>query len=535
MCVGPDRVLVDLRRSLLMRYQRVFDLAISDREFFSTRIHYLFKQIWGIRNALEGENERLQNFFEGVGHHFISDQRIEEILFSDYRIERLINTLPTNMGKSIMDISSKLTFDGSFEADVNNFIREFELHLASRQIDVKKEPIVAFSQLALCLKDNAKTYYEQLKSEDYSSSTGEGEDAVLTPSYDKLKDLLMKNFSPLKTQGDRLTSLLKMKQKSGETVDSYVKRFNKAISNTKLAALPEDSEQQKLSLFSNGLHKSLRIEILKDLPKYKTILELMAQAKRLEDLYGVKAKIEKVHIDNSSSDDEEQVFLAQDSSNMNKKTDKKGYNPFKKGATLENASKTVIRDNNMDKKGVSNDKICNPCNNCENCTQKRPMNYSHQDGYKPNYRGNYNFYSPYRGQYPNNNQTPYQQPYPQQYQRNFLKNPPRYVTRKANPGAPKNFSTKPKLPYGNYQDKSNNTQTFYSPKMGQSHKFPSVNTEEVALLDTMVEPEPEDNEELEGHMPEINQEELVYELYPQPDQICMFNDDEIANEIEINE
>lgn len=154
---------------------------------------------------------------------------------------------------------------------------------------------------------------------------------VLSVSYDKLKELLKNNFSPLKTQGDRLTSLLKMKQRPGESVDSYVKRCNKAISNTKLAALPEDSEQQKLSLFTNGLHKNLRLEILRDLPKYETILELMGQAKRLEDLYGVKTKIAKTHIEGSSSEDEEQVFLAQDNSNMNEKQRKKGITPLKRG------------------------------------------------------------------------------------------------------------------------------------------------------------------------------------------------------------
>ena len=111
-----------------------------------------------------------------------------------------------------MDISSKLTLDGSFDADVNTFLREFELHLASRQIDLKKEQLVCFQQLALCLKDNAKTYYEQLTPEEYSDATGTAPDVVLTASYDKLKELLKNNFSPLKTQGDRLTSLLKMKQ-----------------------------------------------------------------------------------------------------------------------------------------------------------------------------------------------------------------------------------------------------------------------------------------------------------------------------------
>lgn len=119
----------------------------------------------------------------------------------------------------------------------------------------------------------------------------------------------------------------------------------------------------------------------------------------------------------------------------------------------------------MDKKGVSNDKICNPCNNCENCTHRKPVNHNSSDAYRPNYRGNYNLYTPYKSYYsPNNNyqqQPPYQyqQPPQYQYQINFLKNPPRYVTRKANPGAPKNISTKPRLPYGNYQDKLNNTQT----------------------------------------------------------------------------
>ena len=116
------------------------------------------------------------------------------------------------------NINSEITFDGSFDADIISFIRDFELCLASREIDVKKDTERACCELALCLVENAKIYFNQLKLEDLQDKTGD----KATWSYAKLKKLLLNNFKTLKTPGDRLTNLLKMKQQKSESIDSYI-------------------------------------------------------------------------------------------------------------------------------------------------------------------------------------------------------------------------------------------------------------------------------------------------------------------------
>ena len=142
--------------------------------------------------------------------------------------------------------------------------------------------------MALCLVENGKIYFDQLKPEDLQDKVGD----TATWSYTKLKNLLFNNFKTLRTQGDRLTSLLKMKQKRGESIDSYIKRFNKALVNTKLADSVEDSEQQKMSIFTNGLSRSLRIELQKNLTHHTSLLSVMGQARGLESLKGMTTKME---------------------------------------------------------------------------------------------------------------------------------------------------------------------------------------------------------------------------------------------------
>ena len=47
----------------------------------------------------------------------------------------------------ISNINTDITFDGSFDADIISFIRNFELYLASRRIDVKKDIERAYCEL----------------------------------------------------------------------------------------------------------------------------------------------------------------------------------------------------------------------------------------------------------------------------------------------------------------------------------------------------------------------------------------------------
>ena len=202
----------------------------------------------------------------------------------------------------LSNMDSEITFDGSFDADIISFIRNFELCLASREIDVKKDTERACCELALCLVGNAKIYFNQLKLEDLQDKTGE----TATWSYQKLKNLLLNNFKTLKTPGDRLTSLLKMKQSKSESIDSYIKRFNKALVNTKLADSIEDAEQQKMSIFTNGLSTSLRMELQMNLHHHSSLLSVMGQARRLESLMGMTPKMEITGLESSS--DEEPGF-----------------------------------------------------------------------------------------------------------------------------------------------------------------------------------------------------------------------------------
>ena len=202
----------------------------------------------------------------------------------------------------LSNINSEITFNGSFDADIISFIRNFELYLASRRIDVKKDVERAYGELALCLVENAKIYFDQLKPEDLQDKTGD----KATWSYAKLKNSLLNNFKTLKTPGDRLTSLLKMKQNKGESIDSYIKRFNKALVNTKLADSIEDAEQQKMSIFTNGLSRSLRMELQKNLNHHTSLLSVMGQARRLESLEGMTTEMEIAGFESSS--DEEPRF-----------------------------------------------------------------------------------------------------------------------------------------------------------------------------------------------------------------------------------
>ena len=137
--------------------------------------------------------------------------------------------------------------------------------------------------MALCLVGNAKIYFDQLKPEDLQDKVN----GIEKWSYTKLKDLLLNNFKTLKTPGDRLTNLLKMKQQKSESIDSYIKRFNKALVNTKLADSIEDAEQQKMLIFTNGLSRPLRMELQKNLTQHRSLLSVMAQARRLESLGGM--------------------------------------------------------------------------------------------------------------------------------------------------------------------------------------------------------------------------------------------------------
>ena len=187
----------------------------------------------------------------------------------------------------ISNINMDITFDGSFDADITSFISNFELYLALREIDAKKDTEIAYSELALCLVGNAKIYFDQLKPEDLQDKVN----GIEKWSYTKLKDLLLNNFKTLKTPGDRLTNLLKMKQQKSESIDSYIKRFNKALVNTKLADSIEDAEQQKMSIFTNGLSRPLRMELQKNLTQHRSLLSVMGQARRLESLGGMTTRM----------------------------------------------------------------------------------------------------------------------------------------------------------------------------------------------------------------------------------------------------
>ena len=97
-----------------------------------------------------------------------------------------------------------------------------------------------------------------------------------------------------------------MKQNKGESIDSYIKRFNKALVNTKLADSIEDAEQQKMSIFTNGLSRSLRMELQKNLNHHTSLLSVMGQARRLESLEGMTTEMEIAGFESSS--DEEPRF-----------------------------------------------------------------------------------------------------------------------------------------------------------------------------------------------------------------------------------
>ena len=82
-----------------------------------------------------------------------------------------------------------------------------------------------------------------------------------------------------------------MKQQKSESIDSYIKRFNKALVNTKLADSIEDAEQQKMSIFTNGLFRPLRMELQKNLTQHRSLLSVMGQARRLESLGGMTTRM----------------------------------------------------------------------------------------------------------------------------------------------------------------------------------------------------------------------------------------------------
>ena len=96
--------------------------------------------------------------------------------------------------------------------------------------------------------------------------------------------------------------VLKMKQNKGESIDFYIKRFNKALVNTKLADSIEDAEQQKMSIFTNGLFTSLRMELQKNLNHHTSLLSVMGQARRLESLEGMTTEMEIADFESSSDE-----------------------------------------------------------------------------------------------------------------------------------------------------------------------------------------------------------------------------------------
>ena len=425
-----------------------------------------------------------------VGNNFKAlEESIEHLEGKSNNLEMMANNTTPGYYKC------QYTFDGAIDSDINLFLKNFELYLLSRGIVKEDKEDTAFAQLVLCLTDSAKNYIDSLDQDEYKSllpnQAAGGNLKKL--DYEMLKALLVKRFECSKSDGDRMTSLLQIKQLTGEPVTSFVKRFINLSSKVKLNAEEKVQNSQLISIFVNALTPKLRFELSKSIDTLDSLQACEKMAKRLEPLLSSQLDRDDI-LYNEKEDDEEEIYFADGNSKFDKyKRTQKRFNKYptkySNAHKLDNKalSQKILEDNeqkipdkityqqtvdqpkNQNNQIVPYNKQNNAYNNNNNMNYQMMRTPYHQQNFRPyfDYQPPY-FYNP-QPYFTNQATRPFHRPF---YQK-FLVNPPRMVTFGNNKYRGKDNRDTPRrmIRYNSYP-RSPNTIQYFSPIYGQTNKRP---------------------------------------------------------------